>query len=119
MNKKIGSTEKNRKHLLIPSIIAINTYLAMIAFRALFQIQPILTMDIEIVSTAIFAGVFTMVGAWIDEISPKKPTSDESKSLGQWFNDTIIHGTTFQCLLFVVYALGFISVGIILLFVIP
>src|SRR5690625_5644434 len=106
MNKKIGSTEKNRKHLLIPSIIAINTYLAMIAFRALFQIQPILTMDIEIVSTAIFAGVFTMVGAWIDEISPKKPTSDESKSLGHWFNDTIIHGTIFQCLLLLSYFLG-------------
>src|SRR5690625_7548770 len=109
MNKKIGSTEKNRKHLLIPSIIAINTYLAMIAFRALFQIQPILTMDIEIVSTAIFAGGFTMAGAWIDEISHKQPTSDESKLREQWFNDTITQCTNFHCVLIVVHALDYMS----------
>lgn len=110
---KMDRKEKKYRYIVFPIGTSIVAYLLISFIRYALLEESILSMNVETISFAVMIGIVGVVGAKIDDVSPRDPKKEPAKPLKYYIDKFIIHATPFHKVMFFIYGfciLIFISI---------
>lgn len=113
---KMDKKDKKYRYIVFPIGISIVTYLIISFIRYAVSQKSLLSTDLETVFFAVMVGVFEVVGAKIDDVSPRDSKKEPAKPLKYYIDKFIIHATPFHKVMFFVYGFCILFLISIILF---
>ncbi len=103
---KMDRKEKKYRYIVFPIGTSIVAYLLISFIRYALLEESILSMNVETISFAVMIGIVGVVGAKIDDVSPRDRKKEPTKPLKYYIDKFIINATPFHKVMLFIY--GFI-----------
>src|SRR5699024_1393643 len=100
---KVNRRIKQYRYYVRPLETMVTTYLFLTFFRYAVIQDVLLTVRLEVILLALFAGIAEAVLAKIDDVSPRDPKTEEGKTLSYYYDTYVVHASPFHKLMFTVY----------------